>query len=80
MMLIVDRRRGRCYLRVPRRGDVAAAAGDRVRPCTMLVGEAMSRSTCCCTVGRGWTETATADATCRLCPLNGTRQYQYYYL
>ena len=72
--MLVDRRRGWCYVRVPRR-PVSADADDRVAPCTMPVGETLSHSTCCCTVGRGWTETATAEATCLLCPRNGTRQY-----
>ena len=72
--LPADRRRGTCYLRVPP-GAVDAAAGDTVRPCRVPLGETMSRSTCCCTVGGGWTDSDIDDATCQLCPRNGSRQY-----
>jgi len=69
----VDRRRGRCYLRVPvtaRRADDETAVG----PCRRPLDETMTRSTCCCTVGRGWTDDVTThDDTCTPCPRNGSR-------
>lgn len=63
-LLITDRRRGRCYLEVPdwrRRGS-----------CTSVIGESLSRATCCCTAGRGWADSTVVENACELCPGNGT--------
>ena len=56
---LADKRRGTCHLQPP----------DRRRQCAGEVGRDVSRATCCCTLGRGWTD---PSGQCQACPTNDT--------
>lgn len=52
-----DKRQGTCHLQAP----------DRRGRCVGEVGRDVSHATCCCTLGRGWTD---PSGRCQACPVN----------
>ncbi|XP_025412034.1 fibrillin-2-like isoform X2 [Sipha flava] len=58
----VDRREGRCYMEVEDRGGQ--------RRCHHEMGSAVSKATCCCSVGKAW------GSKCELCPGVDTEEYK----
>jgi len=59
---IVDKREGRCYM------EVADQGGQRI--CHHEMGSAVSKATCCCSVGKAW------GSRCESCPEVETEEYK----
>lgn len=62
VLKIVDKREGRCYMEVEDRG------GQRL--CHHEMGSAVSKATCCCSVGKAW------GSRCESCPEVETEEYK----
>ncbi|CAC5378602.1 FBN2_3 [Mytilus coruscus] len=62
----IDLRIGTCYLEGP-------AVTQGVGRCRGEIGRNILRSSCCCSVGRGWGE---ARGMCEHCPRNGSSEYR----
>lgn len=58
----LDRREGRCYMEVEDRGGQ--------RRCHHEMGSAVSKATCCCSVGKAW------GPKCESCPGVDTEEYK----
>lgn len=59
--MLIDKRESRCYQHVD---DTYG------RPsCTKEMGSAVTKATCCCSLGRGW------GIMCEMCPRPGTKEY-----
>ncbi|CAM9897004.1 unnamed protein product [Lampetra planeri] len=59
----VDYRVGKCFLESTERGDGTLS-------CNVEIGIGISRSSCCCSLGRAW------GAPCELCPVVNTTEYR----
>ncbi|MCL4121105.1 UNVERIFIED_CONTAM: hypothetical protein GTU68_033752, partial [Idotea baltica] len=59
----VDRREGECYL------SVEGIRGNR-GVCRSPLGEPTTKSTCCCSIGRGW------GPRCDICPADDSEEYE----
>lgn len=58
----LDKREGRCYMEVEDRGGQ--------RSCHHEMGSAVSKATCCCSVGKAW------GSRCESCPAVETEEYK----
>lgn len=63
IIFMADRREGECYL------DVVGVRGGR-GVCRDPMGEPVTRSTCCCSIGKAW------GPLCELCPPEDSDEYQ----
>lgn len=59
---ILDKREGRCYMNIEERGGQ--------KRCHHEMGSAVSKATCCCSVGKAW------GSKCESCPGVDTEEYK----
>lgn len=57
-----DKREGRCYMKIEERGGL--------RRCHQEMGAAVTKATCCCSVGKAW------GSRCESCPPADTEEYK----